>query len=135
MVGAWPSGSDVWITQDAKGSEPPRTRSRERREETVNSFEEIYAVVRRIPCGRVSSYGRVALLAGHPRQARLVGYALHALRAAAGDEVPWWRVINHAGYISNAYEPTLQRAHLEAEGVAVDGRERVDLARFLWAGE
>jgi methylated-DNA-protein-cysteine methyltransferase related protein len=101
----------------------------------VNSYEAIYAAVRRIPRGRVSSYGRIALLAGHPGQARLVGYALHALRASQGDEVPWWRVVNSQGYISNAYEPALQRELLEAEGVAVDNRERVDLARFLWEGE
>jgi methylated-DNA-protein-cysteine methyltransferase related protein len=94
----------------------------------MNSFEEIYAVVRRIPYGRVSSYGRVALLAGRPRQARLRG-------SEGGAEVPWWRVINHAGYISNAYEPYLQRARLEAEGVVVDGRERIDLARYLWEGD
>jgi methylated-DNA-protein-cysteine methyltransferase related protein len=101
----------------------------------VNSYEEIYAAVRRIPFGRVSSYGRIALIAGHPRQARLVGYALHALRGAGGDDVPWWRVVNHAGYISNAYEPSLQRARLEAEGVLVDGRERINLAQYLWEGE
>lgn len=101
----------------------------------MNSYEAIYAAVRRIPCGRVSSYGRIALLAGHPRQARLVGYALHALRSTGGDELPWWRVVNHAGYISNTYEPFLQRARLEAEGVVVDARERIDLARFLWEGD
>jgi methylated-DNA-protein-cysteine methyltransferase related protein len=100
----------------------------------MNSYEEIYATVRRIPVGRVSSYGRVALLAGYPGRARLVGYALHALRGAGGDAVPWWRVINHAGYISNAYEPDLQRARLLAEGVMVDERQRVDLARYLWEG-
>lgn len=101
----------------------------------MNSYEAIYAVVRRIPYGRVSSYGRVALLAGHPGQARLVGYALHALRSSSNDQLPWWRVINRDGFISNAYEPTLQRQLLEAEGVPVDNRERVDLARFLWDGE
>jgi methylated-DNA-protein-cysteine methyltransferase-like protein len=101
----------------------------------MNSYEAIYAVVRRIPPGRVSSYGRVAILAGHPRQARLVGYALHALRTSQSGEVPWWRVINRDGYISNAYEPALQRALLQAEGVEVDNRERVDLRRFLWDGD
>lgn len=100
----------------------------------MNTYEEIYAAVRRIPPGRVSSYGRVALLAGYPNHARLVGYALHALRGAGGDDVPWWRVINRDGYISNAYEPELQRARLEAEGVFVDGRHRVDLRRYLWEG-
>lgn len=101
----------------------------------MNLYEAIYATVRRIPYGRVSSYGRIALLAGLPRQARLVGYALHALRGSAGDDVPWWRVISHNGYITNAYEPALQRARLEAEGVYVDSRERVDLRRYLWEGD
>jgi len=101
----------------------------------MNSYEAIYAVVRRIPYGRVSSYGRIALLAGFPGRARMVGYALHALRTSTGDEVPWWRVINRDGYISNAYEPALQRARLEAEGVYVDERDRVDLSRYLWEGE
>ncbi|NWF79113.1 MAG: MGMT family protein [Chloroflexi bacterium] len=102
---------------------------------STTSYAAIYAVVRRIPYGRVSSYGRVAVLAGYPGHARLVGYALHALRAAGGPEVPWWRVINRNGYISNAYEPALQRARLEAEGVLVDERDRVELARYLWPGD
>jgi methylated-DNA-protein-cysteine methyltransferase related protein len=101
----------------------------------MNSYAEIYAVVRRIPYGMVSSYGRVATMAGRPGAARLVGYALHALRSAAGDEVPWWRVVNHTGFISNRYEPALQRARLEAEGVMIDAADRVELRRHLWAGE
>lgn len=99
----------------------------------MNSYAAIYAVVRRIPPGKVSTYGRVALLAGLPGHARLVGYALHALRdGAAPPPVPWWRVINAAGRISNAYQPELQRTLLVAEGVAFDARERVDLGLFLW---
>jgi methylated-DNA-protein-cysteine methyltransferase-like protein len=102
-----------------------------------NTYAQIYATVRRIPRGRVSSYGRIARLAGLAGQARLVGYALHALRSGSpddGTDVPWWRVINAAGIISNAYEPALQRALLEAEGVVLDARERIDLARYLWDG-
>lgn len=102
---------------------------------STTSYAAIYAVVQRIPSGRVSSYGRVAVLAGYPGHARLVGYALHALRTAGGPEVPWWRVINRNGYISNAYEPALQRARLAAEGVVVDEHDRVDLARYLWPGD
>lgn len=98
----------------------------------MKSYEAIYAVVQRIPAGRVSSYGRVAVLAGLPGQARLVGYALHALRENGGAEVPWWRVINHNGFISNAYEAAHQQARLEAEGVEVSANQRVDLSRFLW---
>lgn len=101
----------------------------------MTTYAAIYATVRRIPSGKVSSYGRIAALAGLPGQARLVGYALHALRsAAAGDAVPWWRVINAAGYISNDYAPDLQRTLLEAEGVRFDARGRVDFAQFLWEG-
>lgn len=97
-----------------------------------NPYAAIYAVVRRIPPGRVSSYGRVAALAGLPGHARMVGYALHALRGDTA--VPWWRVVNAGGYISNAYGREHQRARLAAEGVAVDPRDRVDLTRYLWEG-
>ncbi len=98
------------------------------------SYEAIYAVVRRIPYGRVSSYGRVALLAGYPGAARMAGYALHALRHQQPlvDEVPWWRVVNHKGFISNVYEPELQRARLEAEGIVVSEGLRVDLSLVFW---
>jgi methylated-DNA-protein-cysteine methyltransferase-like protein len=82
----------------------------------------------------VSSYGRVALLAGRPNHARLVGYALHALRTMGGDDVPWWRVVNSQGFISNAYEAALQRARLEAEGVIVNDSNKVDLGSYLWEG-
>ncbi|MCU0490282.1 MAG: MGMT family protein [Chloroflexaceae bacterium] len=103
----------------------------------MSLYQQIYDTVRRIPYGRVSSYGRVALLAGLPGHARMVGYALHALGSHGDDvgEVPWWRVVNATGYISNAYQPELQRALLEAEDIVVDHRERVDLRRFLWEGD
>ncbi len=100
----------------------------------MSSYEEIYAVVRRIPRGRVSSYGRVAAMAGRPGAARLVGYALHALRAGRDGDVPWWRVVNHSGFISNKFGAALQRELLLDEGVAVDDGDRVDLARHLWDG-
>jgi Predicted methylated DNA-protein cysteine methyltransferase len=102
----------------------------------MNSYDCIYATVRCIPVGKVSSYGRIARLSGLPGQARLVGYALHALRTTRTThaDVPWWRVINAAGYISNAYEPALQRVLLEAEGVSFNVCGRVDLTRFLWDG-
>ena len=95
-----------------------------------SSYEAIYTVVRRIPAGRVSSYGQVALLAGYPGQARLVGYALHMLQG--NTEVPWWRVLNRLGVISNAYEPELQRTLLEREGVVVNEHLQVDLKQFRW---
>ena len=99
----------------------------------MHTYDIIYDTVRCIPRGKVSSYGRIAALAGLGGQARLVGYALRALRADRQD-VPWWRVINAAGCISNAYQPDLQRALLEAEGVCFSSNDSIDLTRFLWNG-
>lgn len=97
-------------------------------------YESIYAVVRRIPRGRVATYGQVARLAGLPRRARQVGYALHALE---GDGVPWQRVVNARGEISARaipYYEAKQRALLERERVRFDAKGRVRLARFQWDG-
>ena len=92
--------------------------------------------MRRIPRGRVATYGQVARLAGLGGGARLVGYALHAL---AEDErgVPWQRVINAQGRISPRAlrrRRGVQRKLLVREGVRFDARARVDLARFGWKG-
>ncbi|MEQ1854843.1 MAG: MGMT family protein [Longimicrobiales bacterium] len=99
----------------------------------MSSRDRIYAAVRRIPWGRVSSYGSVAASAGLPRQARQVGYALAALEE--GSDVPWHRVVNARGQISpRSSDRTvegLQRALLEAEGVVFDSSGRIDLERFL----
>lgn len=82
--------------------------------EADSPYAAIYAVVSRIPPGRVCTYGRVAALAGLPGHARMVGYALHLLLPHS--VVPWWRVINRAGRISNVYAADEQRARLQAEG-------------------
>ncbi len=98
----------------------------------TDRYRRIYRVVRRIPRGRVATYGQVAKLAGLSGQARLVGYALHAL---AEDDVPWQRVINARGAISlRSFEgPELtQRELLEREGVRFDTEGRVPLARYRW---
>lgn len=95
-------------------------------------WERIYAVVRRIPRGRVATYGQVARLAGRPGHARQVGYALAALEV--DDEVPWHRVVNARGGISlrgDGHVAGMQRRRLEAEGIAFrDGR--VPLERHAW---
>ena len=92
-----------------------------------------YRVVRRIPSGRVMTYGDVAIAAGRPGQARRVGYALHALKDA---RVPWWRVINAQGGISLrggfGEGAERQRARLEAEGVELVLDGRVPLGRYRW---
>ncbi|MGH7723922.1 MAG: MGMT family protein [Candidatus Eiseniibacteriota bacterium] len=91
-------------------------------------------MVRRIPRGRVATYGQVAVLAGLPGRARFEGYALYALRAASG--LPWHRVLNAQGRISLfALDPDAgltQRLRLEKEGVRFDARGRVDLKRYGW---
>jgi methylated-DNA-protein-cysteine methyltransferase-like protein len=93
----------------------------------------IHAVVRRIPRGRVASYGQVARLAGLGAQPRLVGYALAAL--AEGSPIPWHRVVNAQGRVSPRATPgydALQRALLEREGVGFDAHGRLDLERCRW---
>ena len=91
----------------------------------------IHRVVSRIPRGRVATYGQVARLAGLRGQARLVGYAMHAL--PAGTRVPWQRVVNARGEISlPGASAVRQRKLLEGEGVRFDQRDRIDLDSFLW---
>lgn len=95
--------------------------------------DRIYAVVRRIPRGRVATYGQVAHLAGLPRQARQVGYALN--RLPDDSDVPWHRVINARGEISPRAIPDdgrYQRILLAAEGVRFSPAGRVALDRHLW---
>ncbi len=92
----------------------------------------IYAVVAEIPRGRVATYGQVAALAGAPRHARQVGYALYDL--PSGSTLPWQRVINARGEISPRSEPGwdgFQRQLLEAEGIEFR-RGRIDLGRYRW---
>ena len=99
---------------------------------TPSSYDRIYAVVRRIPSGRVASYGQIARLAGLPRHARLVGYALHNLPAET--RLPWHRVLAADGRIARRAFPEeghWQRDLLEAEGITLVGGA-VDMAQFAW---
>lgn len=92
--------------------------------------ERVLAVLSALPKGRVASYGQVAAAAGIPNGARLVARVLHSMSRTHG--LPWHRVIRSDGTIAlregEGFE--LQRTLLEAEGVAVDGRGRVDLSRY-----
>ncbi len=97
------------------------------------TYERIYRAVRRIPRGRVATYGQIAELAGLEGHARQVGYALNVLPSRS--KVPWHRVINAKGEISrrsggDSHE--LQRHMLEHEGVKFDRMGRVDLGRYRW---
>ena len=100
--------------------------------ETLGFREAVYAVVRCIPVGHVSSYGDVAFLVGRPRAPRQVGLALAAL--GPGQEVPWWRVIRTDGSIpmqGDPVRPLRQKAHLREEGVLLS-EGRVNMRRFRW---
>lgn len=95
-------------------------------------FERIYEVVKRIPYGRVATYGQVAAMAGNPRWARLVGYALHANPDPA--HIPCFRVVNRNGEVSKAFVFGGENAQirlLQSEGIEVtDGS--VDLSKYQW---
>ena len=100
-----------------------------------NSFEQIYDVVRRIPRGRVATYGQIAMLAGNPRWSRVVGYALHVNPDPA--HIPCYRVVNRLGEPSAAFAfggINEQILLLQEDGVEfIDGK--VDLSKYLWDGK
>lgn len=82
-------------------------------------FEQIYAMVAKIPHGEIASYSQVAAAVGMPRGARIVGWALGALPAGQFNTLPWWRVVNKQRQltITNPHVgPEEQRARLENEG-------------------
>jgi len=99
----------------------------------MNGYDWIYDVVRRIPRGRVATYGQIADLAGISGQPRRVGYALSALPEDSA--VPWHRVVNSKGAIStrsNRSVERLQRRLLEREGVVFGRDAKVSLERYQW---
>lgn len=116
----------------------PARRSRRSRETplgaTPGTYPRVYAVVMRIPRGRVATYGQVAAEAGLPHAPRVAGYALHAL--PEGSPVPWHRVVAAGGRLSlGRLDPSgalTQRLRLEHEGVRFDARGCVDLDRHQW---
>ena len=100
-----------------------------------STFEKIYEVVRRIPYGRVATYGQVAAMAGNPRWSQVVGYALHV--NPDPEHIPCYRVVNRFGEPSPAFAfggKNMQIALLEGEGIEfIDGK--VNLSKHLWNGE
>ena len=98
----------------------------------LSVYDRIYATVRKIPRGRIASYGQIAKLAGLPGRARQVGYAMHALQP--GTTVPWHRVVNAQRKVSRRRIPgaeLTQRMVLEREGVRFGPGGRI-LERFVW---
>lgn len=95
--------------------------------------ERVYAVVARIPEGRVTTYGRIALALGEPRKARIVGWVLSGVVRERG--LPCQRVVNHAGYLSGGWafgHPDVMQAMLLEEGVPFASEYVVDLRSCVW---
>lgn len=96
--------------------------------------KDIYAIVERIPTGKVASYGQIARIVGC--NARQIGYALAAL--PQDKKIPWHRVVNSKGEISargQADNETYQQILLLSEGIKFDQNNRISLPHFQWNGE
>ena len=94
--------------------------------------ERVYKIVRRIPPGRVMTYGQIAYMLGEGYTPRTVGFAMHG---ADESNTPWHRVINSQGKCSTGrvvLPSDKQQRMLEREGVRFDDAGRCDLAKFLW---
>lgn len=97
----------------------------------MSVFDKIYKVVCSIPKGKVATYGQVAMLAGNPRWARVVGYALH--NNPAPEIIPCHRVVNREGRVATAFVfggGEAQRQMLENEGIVFESDGHIDLNRF-----
>ncbi|PJZ85020.1 MGMT family protein [Leptospira harrisiae] len=108
---------------------PPKTKS-------TNFYDSVYAVVKKIPKGKVTTYGHIALLLGSPRAARAVGYALNALKKEMEQKIPWQRVINAQGKISfrgDTFRASLQKKILQSEGVVFDqNNDTLNFDKYGW---
>lgn len=97
----------------------------------ANLNQSVYELVKKIPRGKVATYGQIAELLGNPRLSRQVGWALHANKSAA---VPCHRVVNREGRLAPNFAfdgAAEQRRRLEAEGIRFTGLQ-VDLTKYLW---
>ncbi|HEY6119186.1 MAG TPA: MGMT family protein [Pyrinomonadaceae bacterium] len=96
-----------------------------------NYRERVYGLVRRIPRGRVMTYGQIAELLGEGYTPRTVGFVMHG----SDDKTPWHRVINAQGACSTlgiVLPHDKQQRMLEAEGVKFNKQGRCDLQTYLW---
>jgi methylated-DNA-protein-cysteine methyltransferase-like protein len=101
----------------------------------ISFYSRVYEMVKKIPKGKVTTYGEIANLLDSPRAARAVGYALNALKKSEVDIVPWQRVINAKGEISfkgDTIRAKLQRKLLEQEGIEFNIVGQINLNRFGW---
>jgi methylated-DNA-protein-cysteine methyltransferase-like protein len=103
--------------------------------------QQVWEIARRIPRGKVATYGQIAKMIPPPLGVEIEAYAAFAPRwvggamAACPDDVPWQRVINSQGKVSERAGAQKQRQLLEAEGVIFDAKDRVDLKKYGWSGK
>lgn len=102
----------------------------------MNFKDRVITIVKKIPYGKVTTYGTIAVLAGLPRGGRLVGGVLHFNTEKSN--LPWQRIINREGYISTRcleHPKQLQKVLLEQEGIEVSSDFMIDLQKYGWWGE
>ncbi|WP_027127372.1 MGMT family protein [Gelidibacter mesophilus] len=100
--------------------------------ETLNFFEKVYVVVKKIPYGRVTNYGAIANYLGAARSARMVGYALNG---SIKSEVPAHRVVNRKGLLTGKHHfegTNLMQQLLESEGVEVKDNQVQNFDKLFW---
>lgn len=96
-------------------------------------FERVYAVVRQIPYGKVTSYGVIAKAIGAGKSARMVGYAMNASHAL--EDVPAHRVVNRVGMLTGKHHfpgSNLMQQLLESEGIRVENNQIIDFQQHFW---
>ncbi len=121
------------IAARRRGGRPRARRGRTGRTHDAGFFAAVYALVRRIPRGKVATYGQIARMLGAPRGARVVGWAMHG--APHGARVPWQRVVQKGGGLSSTVcpaDPGRQRRLLEREGVTFILDGHIDMERHQW---
>ena len=99
----------------------------------MSLFEEVYEACKKVPNGRVATYGQIAFLIGRPKCARQVGWALHA--CPENGNIPWHRIINRFGKLSTGTGfggMEIQKQLLESEGIHVNKEYTIDLNEYLW---
>ncbi len=100
--------------------------------ETLNFFDKVYEVAKRIPYGRVTSYGAIGNYLGAPRSARMVGYAMNG---SSGKDVPAHRVVNRKGLLTGKHHfdgTHLMQQLLESEGIEVVDNQIQNLEQVYW---
>lgn len=96
-------------------------------------FQEVYEIVKRIPAGNVATYGQIAALAGQPRKAKMVGWALHSNPEPG--VIPCHRVVNRLGELSGSFAfggAGSQKNLLENEGIIFEENGTINLLKYLW---